>query len=213
MNITKFGHCCLMIETKGRRILVDPGRFSTDQNQLLDIDIVLITHEHGDHCHTESVLQIMANNPDAIIVTNTSVAALLQDLEVETHVIEGRDSATVADILIEAFDGKHEKMFEEFGLVQNTGYFVDNNFFFPGDAYTVPNKSVPVLALPVAGPWCKISDAICYALTIKPTVAFPVHDGTLNELGKAVTYPHFERELEKVAINFLVLENKVTREF
>jgi len=213
MTITKLGHCCLLIEVTEKRILVDPGRFSNKQNTLTNIDIILITHEHADHCHTESVLQITANNPDAIIVTNTSVATLLQTLEVEAHIIEGRDSATVADIYIEAFDGEHVEIFEEFGLVQNTGYFVDNHFFFPGDAYTVPNKPVSVLVLPVAGPWCKIADAIRYALVVKPTFAIPVHDATLNEIGQAVTYPHFERELAKVGTKFLVLESEVAREF
>ncbi len=213
MTITKFGHCCILIEVKEKRILVDPGRFSTGQNQLTDIDIVLITHEHADHCHTESVLQIVANNPDVIIVTNTSVATLLQSLEIEAHVIEGRDRANVADVSLEAFDGEHVEIFEEFGLVQNTGYLVEDHFFFPGDAYTVPNKQVKVLALPVSGPWCKIADAIRYALVVKPAVAFPVHDATLNEAGQAVTYPHFERELSKASIEFLVLESGVAREF
>ncbi len=38
-----------------------------------------------------------------------------------------------------------------------------------------------VLALPVAGPWCKIADAIRYALKVKPKFAFPVHDGMLQK--------------------------------
>ncbi len=38
-----------------------------------------------------------------------------------------------------------------------------------------------VLALPVAGPWCKIADAIRYALKVKPKFAFLVHDGMLQK--------------------------------
>jgi L-ascorbate metabolism protein UlaG (beta-lactamase superfamily) len=213
MNITKFGHCCLLLEVKEKRILVDPGRFCAQQNELTDIDIILITHEHADHCHSESVTRIVGNNPDAIIVTNTSVAVLLATLEIEAYVLEGRDSATVADILLEAFDGPHVEIFEEFGLVQNTGYFVENTFYFPGDAYTEPNKPVNVLALPVAGPWCKISDAISYAKSVAPKTAFPVHDATLNDTGRSVTYPHFERELKKVGSEFVVWEEGTQREF
>ena len=97
--------------------------------------------------------------------------------------------------------------------MQNTGYFVDDTFFFPGDAYTVPNKPVEILALPVAGPWCKIAETIRYALAVKPTVAFPVHDATLNDTGRAVTYPHFERELKKVRSEFVVWEEGTQREF
>ncbi len=213
MTITKFGHCCLLLEIKDKRILVDAGRFSEQQNELADIDIILITHEHADHCHSESVTRIVENNPDAIIVTNTSVAALLATLEIEAYVLEGRDTANVADIFLEAFDGPHVEIFEDFGLVQNTGYFVDDTFFFPGDAYTVPNKPVKILALPVAGTWCKVSEAIRYALIIKPTLAFPVHDATLNDNGRAVTYPQFERELKKVGSEFVVWEEGTQREF
>ena len=213
MTITKFGHCCLLLEVKEKRILVDPGRFSDGQNTLTDIDIILITHEHADHYHSESVLQILSNNSEAIVVTNTSVATLLEGLGIDAYILEGRDCATIVDVDLEAFDGKHVEIFEDLGLVQNTGYFVDGSFFFPGDAYTVPNKPVHILALPVAGPWCKISEAISYALAVKPKVAFPVHDATLSENGKSVTYPHFERELKMVDSEFLVLENGVAREF
>ena len=213
MRVTKFGHCCLLLETNGKRVLIDPGRFSTEQNELLNIDIVLITHEHPDHCHTESIASVLDKNPEAIVVTNASVEKLLQTMGVIVHVLEGRDVATVVGVSLEAFDGEHVEIFEEFGMVQNTGYFVDNYFFFPGDAYTVPNKPVEVLALPVAGPWCKVSEAISYALAVKAKMAFPVHDATLNEVGKSVTYPHFERELKKVNCEFLVLASGVAKEF
>ena len=213
MTITKYGHCCLLIETNGKRILTDPGRFSSTQNTLTNIDIILITHEHADHCHTDSLVHIMEQNPEAIIVSNTSVATLLKQSDIDVHILEGRDAATVVDVLLEAYDGEHVEIFGDFGLVQNTGYFVEDNFFYPGDAYTLPNKSVGILALPVAGPWCKVSDAIRYALDVQPRIAFPVHDATLTEVGQAVTYPHFTRELKEKEIDFVILEKEIPREF
>jgi L-ascorbate metabolism protein UlaG (beta-lactamase superfamily) len=206
MQITKFGHCCLLLETRGKRVLVDPGRFSTEQNTLTNIDIVLITHEHADHYHSESVAEVLKNNPHAIVVTNTSVANLLTSLGMTAHVLEGRAETVICEVELSAYDGEHVEIFEEFGLVQNTGYFVANEFFFPGDAYIVPEKPVKILALPVAGPWCKLSDAIHYALTVKPQIAIPVHDATLSEAGKVVTYPHCTRELQKHTIGFVDLE-------
>lgn len=213
MTITKFGHCCLLIETNGKRILTDPGKFSTEQNTLTGIDIVLITHEHADHCHTDSLIHILENNPEAVIVSNTSVAALLKKIEIDTHIIEGRDTATVVDVALAAYDGPHVEIFEDFGIVQNTGYLIGNSFFYPGDAYTIPDAVVDILALPVAGPWCKVSDAIRYALKVQPRVAFPVHDATLAETGKTVTYPHFTRELKKRGTDFVLLEQNTPTTF
>lgn len=212
MKITKFGHCCLLLEVAGKRILTDPGRFSDEQNSLTNIDIVLITHEHADHFHSESVAEIMKNNPQAVVVTNTSVATLLTSLGVTAHILEGREEAEIAGINLAAYDGEHVEIFEDFGLVQNTGYFVASEFFFPGDAYTIPDRAVRILALPTAGPWCKVSDAIKYGLAVKPKVAVPVHDATLSKIGQAVTYPHFEREFKKIGSDFIILENGASKE-
>ena len=55
MKITKFGHCCLLIEENGVRILTDPGTYSTQQSEVKNIDFVLITHEHADHFHIDSL--------------------------------------------------------------------------------------------------------------------------------------------------------------
>ncbi len=213
MKITKFGHCCLLLETNGKQILVDPGRFSTEQNTLTNIDIILITHEHADHFHTDSVTAILELNPTAVVVTNKSVATLLESLGVSAHILEGREVETIHGVGLKAYDGEHVEIFEEFGMVQNTGYFVNNEFFFPGDAYTVPEETVNILALPVAGPWCKVSEAINYAKKVNPNVAIPVHDATLNETGKSVTYPHFSRELSSAGILFEVLQMREAREF
>ena len=64
MNVTKLDHCCLLINHKGLRILTDPGHYTVDlQNRLKNIDIILITHEHQDHLHTESLHELIKNNP------------------------------------------------------------------------------------------------------------------------------------------------------
>lgn len=209
MVITKFGHCCLLIEVNGKRILTDPGKFSAEQDSLTNIDIILITHEHADHCHTDSLVHIVENNPEAIVVSNTSVATLLKNIGIDTHLVEGRDTATIVDVSLEAYDGPHVEIFEDYGIVQNTGYLIEHNFFYGGDAYTVPDKAVEILALPVAGPWCKVSDAIEYAKKVHPKVAFPVHDATLSEEGRALTYQLVSRQLKKLDIDFTILERGV----
>ncbi len=180
MKIKKIGHCCLLIKTNGLTILTDPGAYSDGQNSLKGIDIILITHEHPDHLHSDSVKEIMKNNPHAVIITNSGVGKLLDEMEIAYQLLEGSATTQVQDVSIEAFDGKHEEIFEEFGQVQNTGYFIDKKLFYPGDSYINPQKKVDVLALPVAGAWCKVPDAIRYALAVKPLKAFPVHDGMIE---------------------------------
>ena len=181
MNIKKLGHCCLIIETKGKRILTDPGSYTTVQDEERNIDIVFITHEHPDHLHIESLKRVLSNNPSANIVTNSSVGKLLDAEGIPYQVVGHGTSTTLLDILFEGFGDHHAEIYKEFGQVENTGYFIENKLFYPGDAFTDPGKQVDVLALPVAGPWMKIHEAIDYALLLKPRVVFPVHDGMFEK--------------------------------
>jgi L-ascorbate metabolism protein UlaG (beta-lactamase superfamily) len=192
-----------LIQTGEINILTDPGSFSTDQNLLTGIDLILITHEHNDHLHTGSLKEIISNNPNVKIFTNSGVGKILDQENISYELLEGNDVKMINNLLIEAFDSKHEEIFEEIGQVKNTGYFIGEKLFYPGDSYSNPMKEVPVLALPVAGPWCKISDAIRYALEVKPKKAFPVHDGMLqkNKIGASHKIP--EKVLNENGIEFI----------
>jgi L-ascorbate metabolism protein UlaG (beta-lactamase superfamily) len=181
MKITKLGHCCLLIEVEGRRILTDPGSFTIEELVTDSIDIVLITHEHADHLHIDSVKKIVEANPTVQIFSNSSVGKLLTEAGISFSLLEGMNTTTCCGVLLEAFDGKHEEIYEEIGQVQNTGYFIAEKLFYPGDSYINPNKDVEILAFPLGGPWCKIADAVRYVLAVKPTYAIPVHDGIERE--------------------------------
>ncbi len=204
MNITKLGHCCLLIEEKGLRILTDPGTYSTVDDNIKDIDIILITHEHADHIHIPALKKIIENNPDTRIITNQGVSKLLEPEGIKYELVEDGQNLNINGLSLEAMEGKHEEIYEDFGMVQNTGFFIDNKLFYPGDSFHEPGKPVDVLAMPVAGPWCKIADAVRYALKVKPRIAFPVHDGALKVMGGNHKVP--SRILPKHNIEFKILE-------
>jgi L-ascorbate metabolism protein UlaG (beta-lactamase superfamily) len=180
MKIKKIGHCCLVIETKGIRIMTDPGTFTNAQDQEKNISLIVISHEHQDHFHIESVKNVLANNPEAKIVTNSSVGKLLDAENIPYEVVEHGGSTTILDIVLEGFGEKHGVIYKDMGQVQNTGYMIDNTLFYPGDALTNPEKPIGILALPTAGPFLKMSEVIDYTILLKPTKAFPVHDAIMK---------------------------------
>ncbi len=207
MKITKFGHCCLLIEENGLRILTDPGNFTTEQNELTDIDVVLITHEHPDHIHIDSLKSVVANNPQAEIITNTAVAVLLDEADLHYTLMADKESKAIQEVLIEAYEAPHALLHKTLPQVLNTGFMIANRFFYPGDAYIEPGKPVELLALPVAGPWAKSSEVADYALAVKPKRCFAVHDGMLKTAGSYHKLP--EIILAKEGIEFFVPENGV----
>lgn len=213
MKITKLGHCCLIIEIGGLRILTDPGNYSTGQNAVQNIDVILITHEHADHLHLESLIKVLKNNPNAQIITNQGVSVLLDKEKIRYQIVGHSQQIIIKNILIEGFGKDHAIIYPTWKMVENIGYFINDEFFYPGDAFYKPTKSVDILALPVAGSWMKISEAIDYALSVKPRVSFPVHDGMLqkDKLGAAHRVP--EKILKENGIDFVILKDGEMRGF
>ena len=183
MKITKLGHCALVLEENGVKLLTDPGNWSIEaQERLTGLDGIVITHEHQDHYHVDSVKKILENNPGVPIVANASMAKLLAKDAPGANVVTVGDgqSTEIKGIKIEGFGKDHALVYPpSMGLCENTGYFVADKFYFPGDNFHNPGKNVDVLALPVAGPWMKISDSVDFAKEIKARVAFGVHDGMI----------------------------------
>jgi L-ascorbate metabolism protein UlaG (beta-lactamase superfamily) len=208
MHIKKLSHCCLIIDLKtksgdNRRILLDPGSYSIEEHsKVKDSDIILITHEHSDHFHIESLKTLLKHTPDSTVITNDVVGEMLAKEGITHQMMKHGDSIEAKGVRVEAFGKVHAIMHSSIPPVSNIGYFIENKFFFPGDAFTDPLKPVDVLALPVSGPWMKISEAVDYALQVKPRIAIPVHDGL--RFGSAHAIP--ERVLANTGIQFIKLE-------
>lgn len=212
MKITKLGHCCLLIEEAGKLILTDPGNYTeSQQNELKDIDFILITHEHQDHLHVESLKVVLKNNPQSKVITNTAVGKLLDEAGIEYELIADNETKKISEINIQALEAEHAEIHSELPKVLNSGFFIADRLFYPGDAFIDPKREIEILALPVSGPWIKIGEAIDYAIKLKPKHAFPVHDAGLKQPGVAHRAPN--TVLPKHGIDFQVIGEGESREY
>ncbi len=185
MTITKYGHCCLVIEVDGVKILTDPGNhefasMGADPKKLPLVDAVVITHEHQDHFHLPALNTVLANNRGVPVYTTASVFRLLTQEGRTSSVLQDGDTASVRGVPITGMGKQHAEIYGDWNRVENVGILVAKKFFYPGDAFTSIGAPVDILALPIAGPWMKIQEAADYALTVKPKYCFPVHDGMLK---------------------------------
>jgi L-ascorbate metabolism protein UlaG (beta-lactamase superfamily) len=181
MKIKKLGHCCFVAEPRpGVKIMTDPGDFSTSQIEEKNISAILITHEHGDHFHIESLKKVLINNPQVIVITNTAVGKLLNETGIKYIKVEEGQNYDVNGVIIKGFGSLHAEIYQDMARVQNTGYMIDS-LCYPGDAFENPNCKVDILALPVAGPWMRMKDALVYAQLLKPRISFPVHDAFIQD--------------------------------
>lgn len=213
MNITKFGHCCLLIEVRGVRLLTDPGNYNTTP-EVEGIDAILITHEHQDHLHVESLRAVLIKNPEAKIFSHVGVGKILEEAGIVYTLIADGETVAVKGVSIESSGSEHACIHHDLPVVQNTGFYINETLFYPGDSFHDPKKNIAVLALPVAGPWMKLEEAIEYAKVIKPKVVFPVHDGMLrqeHQLGPTRRIPTML--LEPLGIKYVDMIEGSTHDF
>jgi L-ascorbate metabolism protein UlaG (beta-lactamase superfamily) len=193
MELTKYGHACVRLEKNGRALVVDPGVFTADP--VLDgADAVLITHEHGDHFDID---RLAAASPGLEVFTCEGVAAQLADLPVRVEVVEFEDSFQAAGFSIKVFGEWHAKNHPDVPIVQNIGFLVDDQLFYPGDALTVPDVEVDTLLLPTNAPWLKLMEMVDYVRAVRPGRAFSTHDGLLNDYGLSLVDNYLRLESQK----------------
>lgn len=177
MKITKFGQSCMLIKEGGVTILTDPGSYTIEQvKDLTAIDLILIADEHQDHFHIPTIQALITNNPGVKIITQKSVQKLLAAEGIESDLLLDKHQTEFKGVKLEGCGEKHAVLHSSIPQSDNTGYIIADRFFYPGDALTVPDKQIEILALPVGGPWLKMSEVVDYVLELKPKFFFPIHD-------------------------------------
>lgn len=183
MKITKHEHACLVVEKGDRRLVIDPGSFTTPLLGLRDVDAVVITHEHADHWTPEQLRRILEMSPDATLYGPQGVADAAEGFEVT--VVHAGDTVAAGEFELRFFGGRHALIHASIPVVDNLGVLVDGQLFYPGDSYTVPEGiQVEVLAVPSSAPWLKIGEVMDYVTEVAPKHSFPVHEMVNSEAGK-----------------------------
>lgn len=182
MELTKFGHACVVLSDGDRRLVIDPGAF-TDPTALDGATAVLVTHEHADHVVPERLRAALEADPALEVWTNASVAGLLDGPTGRVHVVGHGDAVTVAGLDVRVHGELHAEIHPEIPRIPNIGFLVGGEVFHPGDALTVPDDPVATLLVPMHAPWSRTADLIDYVRAVHADQAFAVHDGALNDIG------------------------------
>jgi L-ascorbate metabolism protein UlaG (beta-lactamase superfamily) len=144
-------------------------------------DIILITHEHFDHCSPEDVKAIQG--PKTMIVATSDCAKKLSG---KVKIVKPGDKINVEGIDIEVVPSYNtNKQFhtEDKGWVGYIFVVKGQRIYIAGDTDYIPemkNFKVDIALLPVSGIYVMTADeAIKAALDIKPKIAIPMHYGSI----------------------------------
>ena len=175
-NIHWLGHDTFRIEGE-KVIYTDPFKIKKKGKA----DIILITHEHYDHCSPEDVKKIQG--PDTVVVCPSDCAAKLQG---NIKVVKPGDALEIKGVKIEAVPSYNtNKQFhtKERGWVGYVFTSGGQRIYIAGDTDYIPemkNIKADIALLPVSGTYVMTADeAAQAALDIKPKVAIPMHYGSI----------------------------------
>ncbi len=177
ISLTWLGHDTFLIEGE-KVIYTDPYILPENPKKA---DLILITHDHYDHCVPDKVKQIQKS--DTVIVTTPDCARKLTG---NIKGIRPGQSVTIGDITIRAVPaynlGKqfHPKTSGWVGFVFNVS---GTTVYLAGDTDFIPemNGLKPDIALlPIGGKFTMdIDQAVEATLAIEPKTVIPMHYDTI----------------------------------
>lgn len=206
-NIHWLGHDSIRIDAS-LTIYIDPWEVSGPQ-----ADLILITHDHFDHCDPPTVKQLAG--PDTLVVTDADSAAKLRETGLKSRVL------TLAPGGRTEFKGARVQALPSYNLDKNfhprakgnLGFLLDIDglsIYHAGDSDFIPEMKdirVDVALLPVSGTYVMTADeAVEAALAIGPEVAIPMHYGKI--VGDESMAERFAESLNgKVKVEIKALES------
>lgn len=187
LRITCIGHGTLMFQFHGKTIHVDPVAGMADYATLPKADLILVTHEHGDHFDPKAI-EILRKPSTQIVLTAKCAGKMPEGI-----VLANGESRTLQGLMIEAVPAYNlvhmrgpGQPFHPKG--EGNGYvlgFGSTRVLVAGDTENVPElkalKRIDVAFLPMNLPYTMTPEmAADAARAIAPKIFYPYHFGNTD---------------------------------
>lgn len=185
LTITFVGHGTLMFRFDGKVIHVDPVGREADYSTMPKADLILVTHEHGDHLDPDAIASIRTD--ETIVICSRSCAGRVDG----AIVMENGEARTEAGLLIEAVPAYNLVHVREGGAPYHpkgsgNGYvltFGDQRVYVAGDTENTPEmkalEDIDIAFLPMNVPYTMTPEMVADAAqAFRPRILYPYHYGS-----------------------------------
>jgi len=184
LKITFIGHGSLMLTFNGKIIHVDPFSRLTDYSALPKADMIILTHEHGDHLDPVA-LKSVRTDKTKVVLTATCAKSVAGGI-----VMQNGDVQTVDGLKIEAVPAYNLVHMRSEGVPYHpkgsgNGYvitFGDKRVYLAGDTENIPEmktlENIDCAFLPMNLPYTMTPEMVADAAkAFKPKILYPYHFG------------------------------------
>ena len=202
LRITFVGHGTLLFTFNEKIIHVDPVSAEADYGKMPKADVILITHEHGDHLDPKAVAAVRKEGT-AVVLTEKCAPAVTGGT-----VMKNGDVRTVGGMKVEAvpaYNIVHKRPSGEpfHPRGQGNGYvltFGDKRVYVAGDIENISEmkalKNIDIAFLPMNLPYTMTPEmAADAAKAFRPKILYPYHFGK-TDTSELIKLLAAEKEIE-----------------
>ena len=187
MKVTYLGHASFKVESDGKTVFVDPWlNGPTSPIKVSDVDkadIVLVTHDHGDHGYTEAIEICKKTGAYFIAINELGIQAKSEGLE-NVHTLNIGGSVDVGGVVVTLVQAFHSC-----GIGAPTGFIVkfpSGTFYHPGDTGIFATMELfgelyplDVFMAPIGSYYVMdVNQAAMATKLLKPKFVIPMHYDT-----------------------------------
>jgi L-ascorbate metabolism protein UlaG (beta-lactamase superfamily) len=191
LRITFIGHGTIMFTFDGKIVHVDPVARYADYSRMPKADLILVTHDHGDHLDKAVIQTLMKDNTDLVLTERCQTKTGIQ----QAIIMKNGDIRTLQGIKIEAIPAYNLKHMRSEGVPfhpkgEGNSYviaFGDKRVLVGGDTENTPEmkalKQIDIAFLPMNLPYTMTPEMVADAArAFRPKILYPYHFGSTDPL-------------------------------